>query len=124
MHWWRPSWRNTTRRVKLIVCVIRFPLLLNIPRKLSRRHSSALMSTLERFHITISRRKTSCKSTIKDSPWRQGRSSMHRWEDLSLSLRRPKLSLYSRRSRIMTHGRHPDAYFRFNPRGTSKESCM
>jgi hypothetical protein len=124
MHWWRPSWRNTTRRVKLIVCVIRFPLFLNIPRKLSRRHSSALMSTLERFHITSSRRKTSCKSTIKDSPWRQGRSSMYRWEDLSLSLRRPKLSLYSRRPRIMTHGRHPDAYFRFNPRGTSKESCM
>jgi hypothetical protein len=43
--------------------------------------------------------------------------------DLSSSLRRPKLSLYSRRSRIMTHGRHPDAYFQFNPRGTSKKSC-
>jgi hypothetical protein len=24
---------------------------------------------------------------------------------------------------VMTHGRHTDAYFRFNPRGTSKESC-
>jgi hypothetical protein len=24
---------------------------------------------------------------------------------------------------IMTHGRHPNAYFRFNPRGTSKGSC-
>jgi hypothetical protein len=22
----------------------------------------------------------------------------------------------------MSHGRHPDAYFRFNPRGTSRES--
>jgi hypothetical protein len=29
----------------------------------------------------------------------------------------------SRRSRIMTNGRHPDAYIRFNPRETSKESC-
>jgi hypothetical protein len=33
-------------------------------------------------HITSSRRKTSCKSSIKDSPWHQGRSSMHRREDL------------------------------------------
>jgi hypothetical protein len=64
-----------------------------------------------------------CKSSIKDSPWRQGRSSMHRREDLSSSLHRRKLSLYSRRSRIMTHGRHSDAYIQFNPRGTSKESC-
>jgi hypothetical protein len=39
------------------------------------------------------------------------------------NLRQRKLSLYSRRSRIMTHGRHPGAYIRFNPRGTSKESC-
>jgi hypothetical protein len=29
----------------------------------------------------------------------------------------------SRRSRTMTRGRHSDAYFRFNPQGTSKESC-
>jgi hypothetical protein len=43
--------------------------------------------------------------------------------DLSSSLHRRKLSLYSRRSRIMTHGRHPGAYIWFNPRGTSKESC-
>jgi hypothetical protein len=42
---------------------------------------------------------------------------------LSSSLRRPKLSLYSRRSRTMTCGRRPDVYFRFNPQGTSKESC-
>jgi hypothetical protein len=41
----------------------------------------------------------------------------------SSSLHRLKLSLYSRRSQTMTHGHHPDAYFRFNPRGTSKESC-
>jgi hypothetical protein len=87
------------------------------------RHSSASMTTLGRFHITSSQRKTSCKSSIKDSPWHQGRSSTHRREDLSSSLHRRKLSLYSRRSRIMTHGRHPDAYIRFNPRGTSKESC-
>jgi hypothetical protein len=33
-------------------CVIRLPLLLNILRRLSRRHSSASMSTLGRFHIT------------------------------------------------------------------------
>jgi hypothetical protein len=57
------------------------------------------------------------------SPWRQGRSSMHRREDLSSSLRRLKLSLYSRRSRTMTRGRRPEAYFRFHPQGTSKESC-
>jgi hypothetical protein len=44
-------------------------------------------------------------------------------EDPSSSLRRLKLSLYSRRSQTMTRGRHPDAYYRFNPRGTSKESC-
>jgi hypothetical protein len=48
---------------------------------------------------------------------------MHRREDLSSSLHRAKLSLYSRRSWTMTRGRHPDAYFRFNPRGTSKDSC-
>jgi hypothetical protein len=36
----------------------------------------------------------SFKSSFKDSPWRQGRSLMHRWEDPSSSLRRPKLSLY------------------------------
>jgi hypothetical protein len=48
---------------------------------------------------------------------------MHRREDLSSSLRQSKLSLYSRRLRIMTHGCHLDAYFRFNPWGTSKESC-
>jgi hypothetical protein len=35
------------------------------------------------------------------------RTSMHQREDLSSSLHRRKLSLYSRRSRIMTHGRHP-----------------
>jgi hypothetical protein len=40
-----------------------------------------------------------------------------------IKLMLPKLSLYSRRSRTMTRRRHPDAYFRFNPRGTSKESC-
>jgi hypothetical protein len=45
----------------------------NILRKLSRRHSSASTSTLGQFHITSSRRKTSCKSSIKDSPWRQER---------------------------------------------------
>jgi hypothetical protein len=48
---------------------------------------------------------------------------MHRREDPSPSLRRLKLSLYSRRSQTITRWRHPDAYFRFNPRGTSKESC-
>jgi hypothetical protein len=93
------------------------------PRKLSRRHSSASMSTLGWFHITSSRRRTSCKSSTKDSPWRQGQSSMHRQEDPSSSLRQLKLSLYSRRSRTMTRGHRPDAYFRFNPWGTSKESC-
>jgi hypothetical protein len=31
--------------------------------------------------------------------------------------------LYSRRSQTMTRGHCPDAYFRFNPRGASKESC-
>jgi hypothetical protein len=67
------------------------------PTKLSQRHSSASMSTLGRFHITRTRRKTTCKSSIKDSPWCQGRSSMHRREDLSSSLYRRKLSLYSRR---------------------------
>jgi hypothetical protein len=95
---------------------------LNILQRLYRRHSSASISTLRRLHITSSRRRISFKSSIKDSPWRQGRSSMHRREDLSSNLRRPKLSLYSRRSWTMTHERHPDAYFRFNPRGTSKES--
>jgi hypothetical protein len=39
-------------------------------------------------------------------------------EDPSSSLRRLKLSLYSRRSLTMIRGRHPDAYFWFNPRGT------
>jgi hypothetical protein len=34
-----------------------------------------------------------------------------------------KLSLYSRRSQTMIHGRHQDTYFRFNPQGTSKDSC-
>jgi hypothetical protein len=34
-----------------------------------------------------------------------------------------ELSLYSRRSRIMTHERHMDAYIRFNQQGMSKESC-
>jgi hypothetical protein len=34
-----------------------------------------------------------------------------------------KASLYARRSWIMTHGRHPGAYIRFNPRGMSRESC-
>jgi hypothetical protein len=34
-----------------------------------------------------------------------------------------ELSLFSRRSRTMTRGRHTDAYFRFNPRRTSNESC-
>jgi hypothetical protein len=71
--WWRPSWRTTTRRVKLNACIIRLPLLLNILRRLSRRHSSASTSTLGRFHITSSWRKTSSKSSIKESPWRQGR---------------------------------------------------
>jgi hypothetical protein len=56
MCWWGPSWRNTTRRVKLKACIIRLLLLLNILRRLSRRHSSASMSTLRRFHITSSRR--------------------------------------------------------------------
>jgi hypothetical protein len=51
-------------------------------------------------------RRISFKSSIKDLPWRQGRSSMHRWEDPSSSLRRSKLSLYSRRSQTMTRGRH------------------
>jgi hypothetical protein len=103
--------------------VVKLPHLLNTLHRPSKSHSSVSMSTLGRFHITSSQRKTSRKSSIKDSPWRQGQSLMHRREDLSSSLRRPKLSLYSRRSRIMTHGRHPDAYFQFNPRGTSKESC-
>jgi hypothetical protein len=94
--------------------------LLNILRRLSRRHSSASMSTLGRFHITSFRRRTSFKNSTKDSPWRQGRSSMHRREDLSSSLRRLKPSLYSRRSRIMTRGCHPDAYFRFNPWGRQR----
>jgi hypothetical protein len=103
-------------------CVIRLLLLLSILQRLYRRHSSASMSTLGRFDITSSRKRISFKSSTKDSPWRQGRSSMHRREDPSSSLRRLKLSLYSRRLRTMTHGRHPDAYFWFNPRGTSKES--
>jgi hypothetical protein len=34
------------------------------------------------------------QNSIKDSPWRQGRSSTHRPEDLSSSLHRWKLSLY------------------------------
>jgi hypothetical protein len=70
MCWWGHSWRNTTHQVKLKACIIRLPLLLNILRKLSRRHSSASMSTLEWFHITSSQRRTSCKSFTKDSPWR------------------------------------------------------
>jgi hypothetical protein len=82
-----------------------------------------LMSTLRRFHITSSRRRISFKGSTKDSPWHQGRSSLHRWEDLSSSIRRLKLLLYSRRSRTMTRRRRPDVYFRFNPWGTSKESC-
>jgi hypothetical protein len=45
---------------------------LNILQKLSRRHSSASMSTLGWFHITSSRRRTSCKNSTMDSPWRQG----------------------------------------------------
>jgi hypothetical protein len=45
---------------------------LNILQKLSRRHSSASMSTLGWFHITTSRRRTSCKNSTMDSPWRQG----------------------------------------------------
>jgi hypothetical protein len=44
----------------------------NILRRLSQRHSSASMSTLGRFHITSFRRRTSCKSSTKDSPWHQG----------------------------------------------------
>jgi hypothetical protein len=84
--------------------------MLNILQKLSRRHPSASMSTLGRFHITSSRRRTSCKSSTKDSLWRQGWSSMHQREDLSSSLCQPKLSLYSRRPRAMTCGPHPDAY--------------
>jgi hypothetical protein len=43
---------------------------------------------------------------------------MHRREDPSSSLRRLKLSLYSRRSLAMIRGRHQDAYFWLNPRGT------
>jgi hypothetical protein len=39
---------------KLKACVIRLPPLFNILRKLSRRHSSASMSTLRWFHITSS----------------------------------------------------------------------
>jgi hypothetical protein len=95
--------------VKLKSCAIRLLLLLNILRRLYRRHLTASISTLGRFHITSSRRRISFKSSIKDSPWRQGRSSMHRREDPSLSLRRLKLSLYSRRLRTMTHGCHLDA---------------
>jgi hypothetical protein len=57
-----------------------------------------------------------------DLPWCQGRSSMLRQEDPSSSLSQPKLSLYSR-SQTMTHGRRPNAYFRFNPLGTVKEPC-
>jgi hypothetical protein len=98
-------------------------LLRNILRKLYRKHSSASMSTLGRFHITSSRMRISFKSSTKDSPRHQGRSSMHRREDPSSSLHQPKLSLYPRRSRTMTHGCCLDAYFRFNPRGMSKESC-
>jgi hypothetical protein len=86
--------------------------LLNILWRLYRKHSSVSMSTLERFHITSSRRNISFKSSIKDLPWLQGQSSMHRREDPSSSLHRPKLSLYSIRSQTMTHGRHMDAYFR------------
>jgi hypothetical protein len=95
--------------VKLKSCAIRLLLLLNILRRLYRRHLTASISTLGRFHITSSRRRISFKSSIKDSPWRQGRSSMHRREDPSLSLRRLKLSLHSRRLRTMTHGCHLDA---------------
>jgi hypothetical protein len=40
-----------------------------------------------------------------------------------IELSRRNLSLYSRRSRIMTRGHHPGAYIQFNPQGTSKESC-
>jgi hypothetical protein len=69
----------------------------NIPRRLYWRHSSASMSTLERFHITSSRRRISFKSSTKDSPWHQGRPSMHQREDPSSSLRRLKLSLYSKK---------------------------
>jgi hypothetical protein len=43
-------------------------------------------------------------------------------EDVSSSLCRLKLSLCSRRSRIMTRGCHPDAYIRCNPWGTLKVS--
>jgi hypothetical protein len=98
-------------------------LLLIILRRLYRRHLSALMSTLGRFHITSSWRRITFKSSIKDLPWHEAQSSMHRRENPSSSLRRPKISLYSRRSRTMTRGRHPDTYFWFNPQGTSKESC-
>jgi hypothetical protein len=49
--------------------------------------SSASTSTLGWFHITSSRKRSSCKSFTKDSPCRQGQSSMHRREDLSSSLR-------------------------------------
>jgi hypothetical protein len=42
------------------------------PTRLYRRHSSASMSTVGRFHITSSRRRISLKSSTKDSPWRQG----------------------------------------------------
>jgi hypothetical protein len=44
------------------------------------------------------------QSSTKDSPWHQGRSLMHQRDDLSSSLRRLKLSLYSRRSRTMIRG--------------------
>jgi hypothetical protein len=86
-----------------------------ILRRIYQRHSSASMSTLGRFHVTSFRRRILFKSSIKDLSWHQGQSSMHRREDPSLSLRRLKLSLYSRRSRTMTRGLHPDTYFRFNP---------
>jgi hypothetical protein len=93
-------------------------------------HTETISEAFERFNEYTRavphhkfRRETSCKSSIKDSPWRQGRSSMHRPEDPSSSLCRRKLSLYSRRSWIMTNGRHPGAYIRFNPWGTSNESC-
>jgi hypothetical protein len=46
--------------------------LLNILRRLYRKHSSISISTLGRCYIINSQRKISFKSSIKDLPWRQG----------------------------------------------------
>jgi hypothetical protein len=122
MRWWGPSWRNTTRRVKLKACVMRLLLLLNILRRLSQRHSCTSISTLGRFHITSSQRRTSCKVLprthhgIKDDHWCISETIYHRayadWSFHSIQ-----------EGRGQWYVGDPDAYFRFNPRGTSKDSC-